>query len=434
MPPDIYTPTITRRHFIGGTAAAALGTAFAAPYVSRAEEISSKKLKIALIGCGGRGSGAANQALNADSNCELFAMADVFPDKIDKSLENLRNAHPQKINVDDSRKFVGLDAIDKVLATEVDVVLLTTPPGFRPEHYEKSVKAGKHAFCEKPIAVDAPGVRRFLAAGEEAVKKKLGCLSGFSWRFKYAERETQKRIREGMIGPVRSTYGTYLTNTSWVKAREPGWTDLEYQLRNWMYFAWLSGDHLVEQAVHTVDKMSWAFNDVAPVSATGTGGRQQRIEDQYGHVYDHFSIEYEYPEGARGFIFCRQQQGCANRVADQFFGTKGTVDQISGRYNRISTFGGENWKYSGPNNDMYQTEHDEFFASIREGKPLNMAPHLGHSSLLAIMGRMAAYTGQTITWEQAMNSKEVLAPAGELKWDMTLPTPPVPVPGRTKFS
>jgi myo-inositol 2-dehydrogenase / D-chiro-inositol 1-dehydrogenase len=223
-------------------------------------------------------------------------------------------------------------------------------------------------------------------------------------------------------------------NTPWVKPRQEGWTDLEYQLRNWMYFTWLSGDHLVEQAVHTVDKMCWTFDDVDPVSATAMGGRVQRVEEQYGQIYDHFAVQYEYPNGARGFVFCRQMQGCFNEVADRYMGTKGTVEQISGRYNRIKMLEGDNWKYDGDNNDMYQTEHDEFFASIRRGEPVNFADKMAHSTMVAIMGRMAAYTGQTITWEDAIASKEVLAPSEKLDMKMTLPTPPVAIPGRTKFS
>ena len=426
---------LTRRAFLGNTAAAMAGSALiaGAPSIGRAQ--SAKTLKVALVGCGGRGSGAAKQALSADSNVVLTAMADIAPDQIDKSLENLKNqfsSEPEKIKVDDARKFVGLDGIDKVLASDVDVVLLTTPPGFRPEHFEKTVKAGKHTFCEKPIATDAPGVRRFLEAAKLSKEKGLGCQSGFCWRAHYPHRETYQRIHDGMIGDVRAVYGTYLTNTPWVKARQPGWTDLEYQLRNWMYFCWLSGDHLVEQAVHTVDKMCWTFNDVAPVSATGQGGRQQRVEEQYGHIYDHFTIQYEFPNNARAFIACRQQQGCSNDVSDHVLGTKGFLRQTSGRLNVIEA-GNDRWKYEGPKNDMYQTEHDEFFASLREGKPLNFADKLAHSTMVAIMGRMSAYTGQTITWEDAINSKEDLRPQEKLTWDMKLETPPVPIPGRTKF-
>lgn len=429
-------PSLSRRTFLGTTAAAALGTALATGAPAGREGDAGKTLKIALVGCGGRGTGAASQALQADSNIELTALADIAGDQIDKSLENLKRVKGagEKVKVDDAHKFVGLDAIDKVLALDVDVVLLTTPPGFRAEHFEKAVKANKHAFIEKPVGTDAPSVRRFMAAADESKKKGLGAQSGFCWRSKYAERETQQKIREGLIGEVRATYGTYLGNTPWVKPRQEGWTDLEYQLRNWMYFTWLSGDHLVEQAVHTVDKMCWTFDDVDPVSATATGGRQQRVEDQYGHIYDHFAVQYEYPGGARGFIFCRQQQGCFNEVADHYLGTKGTVDQVSGRFNRIKVPGGENWKFDGTNNDMYQTEHDEFFASIRAGQPLNFAHKMAHSTMVAIMGRMAAYTGQTITWEDAINSKESLAPEGPLDMKMTLATPPIAIPGRTKFA
>ena len=426
-------PSFSRRTFLGSSAAAVGGAVLLRSGASARPGDESKKLKIALIGCGGRGTGAASQALNADSNIELSVMADIAPDQIEKSLENLRRVAGDKVKVEDAFKFTGLDAADKVMATDVDVVLLTTPPGFRAEHFEKSVKAGKHAFVEKPVGVDGPTVRRFMAAAEESKKLGLGCQSGFCWRSKYGERETQKRIREGMIGEVRATYGTYLGNTPWVKPRQPAWTDLEYQLRNWMYFTWLSGDHLVEQAVHNVDKMCWTFDDVNPVSATATGGRQQRVEEQYGQAYDHFSVQYEFPGGARGFIFCRQMQGCFNEVADHFLGTKGTVDQVSGRYNRIKTIGGESWKFDGVNNDMYQTEHDEFFASIRKGEPLNNAEKMAHSTMVAVMGRMSAYTGQTITWEDAMGSQEKLAP-DNLDWQMKLEMPPVAIPGRTKFS
>jgi predicted dehydrogenase len=443
---NLPNPSLSRRTFLTASTVATIGAAIgSAPGIGRAQG-TTKTLNIALVGCGGRGTGAASQALHADTNIQLIAMGDIAADQIDKSLQNLKAATaaaadgstpagPEKVKVDDNHKFVGLSAIDQVLALpDLDVVILTTPPGFRAEHFEKAVKAKKHAFCEKPVAVDGPTFRRFLAAAAESKAQGLGCQSGFCWRSKYAERQTQQRIRDGMIGDVRATYGTYLGNTPWVKPRKPDWTDLEYQLRNWLYFTWLSGDHLVEQAVHTVDKMCWTFNDVDPISAVATGGRQQRVEAEYGQVWDHFSVEYLFPNGARGFIACRQQQGDFNEVADRFYGTKGTVDQISGRTNAITTFGGEKWKYTGPNNDMYQTEHDEFFASIREGKPLNNAEKLAHSSMVAVLGRMAAYTGQQITWEDAIASKESLAPQGPLDMKMKLETPPVAIPGRTKFS
>jgi predicted dehydrogenase len=332
------------------------------------------------------------------------------------------------------QKFLGLDAIDRILATDVDVVLLTTPPGFRAEHFEKAVKAGKHTFLEKPVAVDGPTYRRFLEAARASKEKGLGVQSGFCWRASYAERETQAKIQAGEIGEVRATFGTYLAGTPWVRPRETGWTDLEWQLRNWAYFTWLSGDVIVEQAVHTVDKMLWAFGDIAPVAAMGVGGRAQRVEPEYGQSFDHFSINYEFPNSGRGQVMCRQQAGCFNETRDEIYGSKGQVDQVSGSYNSIRDLKGETtWRYKGPKNDKYQTEHDEFFASLRTGNPVNFADAIAHSSMVAVLGRMAAYTGQRVTWEEAIASKEDLRPANELSWDMKLEVPPVAVPGRTKF-
>ena len=424
---------LTRRSFVGQSAAVVGGAVLAGgfPAILRGA-IEDKKLSIALVGCGGRGSGAANQALTADSNCMLTAVADIFPEQADNAVKNLRANHPEKVS-EKVQKFIGLDALDKVLGTDVDVVLLTTPPGFRPEHFEKAVQAGKHTFCEKPCATDAAGYRRFMAAAKLSKEKKLGVQSGFCWRAHYMERETYQRVLAGEIGDVRVAYGTYLGGTPWVKKRQPGWSDLEYQLRNWMYFTWLSGDHLVEQAIHSVDKMCWAFGDVAPISAHGMGGRQQRVEEEYGHAWDHFSIVYEYPKSARGFIMCRQQQGCWGDVSDHVYGTKGTLRKTSGRMSVMIPTEGEQWKYDGPKNDMYQTEHDEFFQSLRAGQPLNFSEQLAHSSMVGILGRMAAYTGQVVLWEDAIKAKESLAPKEPLDWDMKLSTPEVPIPGRTKI-
>lgn len=423
--------SLTRRHFLGSSAAALGGVALVGgfPSILRGAPI-TKTLKIALVGCGGRGSGAANQALKADSNVELVAVADVIEDQARKSLENLKTQHAEKTK--NTKVFVGLDSIDQLLKEDVDVVLLCAPPGFRPEHLEKCVKAGKHTFCEKPVATDVPGIHRFIAAANEAKSKGLGVQSGFCWRANYAERATFDQLHKGTAGKVMSYYGTYLAGSPWVKARKEGWTDLEYQLRNWLYFTWLSGDHLIEQAIHTVDKMSWAFQDVAPIQAVAMGGRQQRIEPEYGHVYDHFAVCYEYPDGARGFIFCRQQAGTYNENADHIIGTKG-VCKING-FGKVHRISGETpWKYEGERPDMYQVEHDEFFASIRKGEAVNFGDKMAHSTLLGILGRTAAYTGKVITWEEINGSKEVLAPAAALDWNMKLDVPPVPMPGRTKL-
>jgi predicted dehydrogenase len=435
--PHPTPPNLSRRTFLETSAAALATTALlGAPHILRGA-VGEKPVRIALVGCGGRGSGAANQALKADSDTQLVAMADAFPDRLETSLNNLRASfkdEPKKVKVTPETSFVGLEAIDKVLAMpEVDVVLLTTPPAFRAEHFEKAVKAGKHAFVEKPIAVDAPGYRRFLEAAKLSKEKGLGVQSGFCWRSHYLEREVYKRILGGEMGAVTAAHGTYLGGTPWVKPRQEGWKDLEYQLRNWIHMTWLSGDHLVEQAIHTVDKMSWAFDDINPVSAQGMGGRQQRIEEQYGNGWDHFSIVYDYGEERKGFIQCRQQAGCWGDVSDAVHGTKGILRKKSGTMAAIKFADGNSWKYDGPKNDMYQTEHDEFFASIRAGQPLNFADKIAHSTMVGILGRMAAYTGQPVTWEDAIKSNERLGPE-QLDWDMTLPVPPVAMPGRTKFA
>ena len=423
---------LNRRTFLTRSAAALAATSVVGfPAIVRADN--EKILKLGIVGCGGRGTGALSNALSADKNVVLTAMGDVVRERIYTSFDNISKTKPEQVKVEEGKKFVGLDAIDQVLASDIDVVILTTPPGFRPAHLKKAVAAGKHTFCEKPVAVDSPGVRDVIATAAEAKKKGLSIQSGFCWRANYAERAMFEKIHGGAIGDVRSYYGTYLANSPWVKERKPEWTDLEWQLRNWLYFTWLSGDHLVEQAIHTVDKMAWAFKDVAPISATALGGRQQRIEEQYGMIYDHFAVSYEYPEGARGFVYCRQQAGCDNENADEIIGADGTA-RING-FRKMHTITGKNtWKYDGPKNDMYQTEHEEMFAALRKGQPVNYGDKLAHSTLMGIMGRMSAYTGKTITWEQALNSTEVLAPKEPLTWDMKLPTPPIPMPGRTKFS
>ncbi len=424
--------SLNRRSFLTRSAAAVAATSVLGfPAIVRADN--EKILKLGIVGCGGRGTGALGNALAADKNVVLTAMGDVVRDRLYTSFENISKTNPDQVKVEEGQKFIGLEAIDQVLATDVDVVILTTPPGFRPQHLKKAVAANKHVFCEKPVAVDAPGIRDVIATAAEAKKKGLGIQSGFCWRSNYAERAIFKQIQDGAIGPVRSYYGTYLGNSPWVKERKPEWTDLEWQLRNWLYFTWLSGDHLVEQAIHTVDKMSWAFDDVNPISVTSLGGRQQRVEEQYGMIYDHFAVSYSYPEGRRGFVYCRQQAGCDNENADEIIGAEGTA-QING-FRKLHTITGKNtWKYDGPTNDMYQTEHEEMFAALRKGTPLNYGEKLAHSTLMGIMGRMSAYTGKTITWEQALASEEVLAPKEPLTWDMKLAVPPIPMPGRTKFA
>ncbi len=424
----------SRRQFLKTSTTALLSGAIAAPviFAPKARAVSpGDTLKVGLIGCGGRGSGAANQALHADKNVKLTALGDAFEDQLANGLKSLQAEHQDKVQVEPDHRFVGLDAYQKVIDSGVDVIILGTPPGFRPIHLQAAVAAGKHVFAEKPMAVDAPGVRAVLAAAEEAKRKDLCLASGFCWRSHYAKRAAFRQVLDGAVGEITSVYSTY--NTTPVKdvtIRKPDWTDLQVQLRNWYQFSWLSGDHIVEQAVHSLDMMSWAMGDAPPARITGHGGRQVRTS--LGNIYDHFAIVYEYENGARGFHYCRQQTGCSNDYSVNIAGTKGKciVDCTRDRPHQI--VGEKPWKYDGPKNDMYQTEHDEFFAAIRNGRPINHGIWMAQSTLLAIAGRMASYTGQTITWEQAMNSQESLMPE-KLAWDMPLAVPPVSMPGRTKF-
>ncbi len=422
----------TRRHFLKGSAAVA--SALAAPLVvpQAVHASSDDTIRVGLIGCGGRGSGAAVQALNADKNVQMVAVGDAFKDRAEAAANNLRKQFPdeKKVRITPDRIFVGMDAYQKVIHADVDVVILTAPPHFRPAHLKAAIEAGKHVFCEKPMAVDAPGVRSILATVEEAKKKKLNIVAGFCWRYDYAHRALFQLIHAGVLGPITSHYSTYNTGGLWNHGRKPEWSDMEWQCRNWLYFTWLSGDHLVEQAVHSVDKVAWARKDEMPIKAIAHGGRQVRIDPAYGNIFDHFAIVYDYADGTRAFHYCRQQDGCAGGVWDYITGTKGVANLHSGSLYQIKAEN-LNWSYNGPKNDMYQTEHDELFAAIRSGKPINDGPRMATSTMMAIMGRMAAYTGKIITWEQALNSKEDLTPP-TYEWG-PLPVAPVAMPGKTQF-
>jgi predicted dehydrogenase len=431
----------SRRDFLATSAAVAgatLAGGLAVPFVHAA---GSDVLKVGLIGCGGRGKGAASQALHADKNVKLVALGDAFADRLQDAHDYLKkhkdNADvADRVAVPDDHCFTGLGAYKQVI-DRVDVVLLATPPGFRPMHLRAAIDAGKHVFCEKPMAVDGPGVRKVLAAAAEAKKKNLSLVSGFCWRRHPIMRETMKRIHDGALGDIRAMQCSYNTGPLWVRPREAGWTDMEYQLRNWYYFTWLSGDFNVEQHVHNLDKVAWALKDEYPVKAVGLGGRQVRTGPEFGHIFDHHAVAYEYAGGAKLFSFCRQQANCAPDVSDHFWGSRGTCHVIAKFPPKVTITGPDAWKSKAERNDpkldMYQIEHDELFASIRDGKPINDGEWMAKSTLMAIMGRMATYTGQEIGWEQALNSKEDLSPKA---YDMkaSLPEPPVARPGVTKFA
>ena len=425
----------SRRDFLKTSAAVGgvLASELSFPNVSRGAG-PSDKLRIGLVGCGGRGTGAASQALKADSNVQLVAMGDAFPDAVERSLKNLSTqVAAEKINVKPEMRFSGLDAYQKVIEN-VDLVVLATPPGFRPFHLRAAVEAGKHIFTEKPMATDGPGVRSVIESVKIAKAKKLAMVAGFCWRYDLAKRAVFGKMLDGSIGDLRAVYGTYLTGPvkpmPKAETRPAGMSDLEWMVRNWYNFTWLSGDGLVEQAIHTVDWMMWAMGDKPPVKCTATGGRQ--IPAHGGNIYDHVAVSYEWEKGVRGFISQRQITGCYGENSFYALGTKGNAYISRGAYT-TDLNGERNWKYEGKTPDMYQIEHDELFASIRAGNPINNGDRMVTSTMAGIMGRMAGYTGQEITWDMAMNSKEVLVP--DLKdWNTKWEVPGLALPGRKRYS
>jgi predicted dehydrogenase len=425
----MISPVPSRRSFLK-TSAAATATLGTLSLARGAHAAGSDVLKIGLIGCGGRGTGAANDALGADPAVKLWALGDAFPERIESSLNNLRKQKPEKIDVTPERCFVGLDSYQKVIDSGVDVVLLCTPPHFRPKHFAAAVAAGKHVFAEKPVAVDAPGCRAVLATVEEARKKKLSVVSGLCYRYDQPKRDLMKLVHDGQIGRIVAIHTTYNTGSLWMHPRKAEWSDFEWQLRNWLYFTWLSGDHNVEQHVHSLDKAAWALGDKTPVRAWGLGGRQVRTDPAFGHIYDHHAVCYEYEDGVKVFAYCRQQAGASTEVSDFILGTEGTADVMRHAIKRPD--GETLWRHRGPGGDMYQQEHDELFASIRSGEPINNGDYMVKSSMLAIFGRMVNYTGQTLSWDQAWNSTEDLTPPS---YDFgPLPVPPIAMPGVTKFA
>jgi predicted dehydrogenase len=433
----VTAPT-SRRDFLKASAAAA---ATAATYLSTVPAVHAggdDTIRVGLIGCGsprgGRGRGAAFNCVHAGPNVKLVAMADLFPDHLDYTRGELKKTIGDRFAVADDHCFTGWNAYQQLLdQKDVDLVILATPPGFRPLHLRAAVAAGKHIFCEKPVAVDAPGCRAVREAVNEARQKGLALVSGLCWRYDTAMRETMKQVHDGAIGELVSLQCTYNTHGLWNVGRDPGWSDMEWQLRNWLYFAWLSGDHNVEQHIHSLDKMAWALKDEYPVKAVGLGGRQVRTDPMYGHIFDHHSVVYEFKDGVRLFSNCRQQDNCAQDVSDNLVGTKGVchIDASKAQGTIRPHGGGSPWRSGKGDVDMYQNEHNELIASIRAGKPINNGDYMTKSTMLAIMGRMATYTGQVITWEMAWNSKENLTPE---KYEFgSLAVAPVAKPGVTKF-
>jgi myo-inositol 2-dehydrogenase/D-chiro-inositol 1-dehydrogenase len=423
---------IERRDFIKrtGTVAGAIAAGF--PGIISGQTVTNA-VKVGLVGAGGRGSGAAAQALNADPNNELTAVADIDEAIVERTATRLRASTRFGPRVKIDHAFFGLDAYDKVINSGVDVVLLATPPGFRPQHLTAAVNANKHVFCEKPCATDSPGVREVMAAQKLAQTKNLSLVSGFCWRYNNMIQEAVQQVRNGAIGRLVAHYSTYYTNP--VKPMPPestrpeGMSDMEWQIRNWYNFTWLCGDSLVEQAVHNSDKIMWLMNDQPPVSAVAVGGRA--VPANGGNIYDHFEVNYLFPNGYRVFLANRQSTGCFNATHDYVMGTAGTLLLGTGQPRIEAPDGQIKWQFAGEEYDMYQREHDVLFAAIRSGKPKNDDLNLATSTLLSIMGRHAAYSGQQVTWEQALNSEVSLVPK-PLDWNAKHEVPGLAVPGRSK--
>jgi predicted dehydrogenase len=423
-PKDLFSG-LTRRDFLRASAAATAGLAtqwtpgYAAAYAGQAETI-----RVGLVGCGGRGTGAARDCVSSSEGVELVAMGDLFPDRMARSKEQLTKAIGDKFKVTEDRTFLGFDAYKQVIGSDVDLVILATPPGFRPEHLKAAIEGGKHVFAEKPVAVDPVGIRSVIATADLAKSKNLALVAGTQRRHNPKYVETIRRIHDGAIGDVMAGQVYWNQGGLWTAERKPEMTDSEWQIRNWLYFTWLSGDHIVEQHVHNIDVANWVMND-HPIRANGVGGRQVRTGDEYGHIYDHFGIELEYPNGGRILSMCRQQDGTTGYVGEYFIGTKGTSNAED------TIRGATAWKYDGEEANPYQQEHADLIASIRAGQPLNEGRRIAESVLTAIMAREAAYTGQALTWDEVLNSNLKLVPDQVAFGEM--PIAPVAMPGVTKL-
>ncbi len=433
---------LKRRDFVKGTAIVAGGlmAGMLPAEVSAYVNPEAKKLKLALVGCGGRGTGATVQSLNADPNVQLVAMADAFRDRLDASLENILKSdqlsedRKKNVKVSEDAKFVGFDAYKKAIAM-ADVVILATPPGFRPYHLEEAINQNKNIFCEKPLATDGAGIRKVMELIPISMEKKLNIVVGLQRHYQNKYIELMKRVHDGEIGDIVSGQVYWDSAGVWVRPRKPDYTEMQYQMRNWYYFTWLCGDHIVEQHIHNIDVFNWAKQD-HPVSAQGLGGRQVRTGKEYGEIFDHHYVEFKYADGTYLNSQCRHIKGCMNRVSETIVGTKGTAESSGVIVDRNNDVIYKHRDKNDPN--PYQVEHNKLYQSIRSGGVINNLEYGAKSTLTAIMGRYASYSGKVITWDAALNSSIQLMPA-VVNWEDTPPVVPdkngfypVAMPGKTK--
>jgi len=427
--PSSSSSSLTRRSMMKATAVTAAAT-FAALGTNFAHAAGGDRIKVGLVGLGGRGRGAAGNITDADpKGVVIHAIGDLFPDKIEETKKMWADKSKDSFNFGD-RTFHGWDAYKGVLSTDINYVILATPPGFRPMMIQAAIEAGKHVFAEKPVAVDAPGCRAIMEAGKLAAEKGLGFVAGTQRRHQAKYIETIKRLNDGAIGKVMGGQVYWIGNTLWNKPRQPGWSDMEAQIRNWMYYTWLSGDLIVEQHVHNIDIANWVMGE-HPRFAISLGGAQARVGPEYGTTFDHFATDFEYSDGRHVMSMARQQDNCYNRTAEFFQGTNGSTRVSEGV---IEPEKGEKYKFPAKidaNTNPYEVEHADLLASIRAGKPLNEAQRIAESVLTAVMGRMSAYTGQLVRWSDAIKSNVSLMP-DKLEFG-PLATAPMPIPGKTKL-
>lgn len=414
----------SRRDFLQKTSIAAAGLTALGAIPTNAFAGGDDTIRVGLIGCGGRGTGAAGQALSTEGKVKLVAMADAFEDRLEASLKNLRKTMgadgQDRIDVDEDKKFTGFDAYQKVIDTGVDLVILATPPGFRPIHFEAAVAAGKHVFMEKPVATDAPGVRRVLEAAKVAKEKNLKVGVGLQRHHEEKYLETIKRIKDGAIGDIRALRVYWNGGGVWDprKTREQVSGEMEYQMRSWYYYNWLCGDHITEQHIHNLDVGNWIM-DAYPVECQGMGGRQVRTDKKYGEIYDHFAVEYTYADGTKMFSQCRHIRNCWNAVTEHAIGSTGVADVHGGKIYKGMAEAKENETYRWRNKkakNPYQVEHDDLFAAIRNDVSYNEAENGAYSTLTSLMGRAAVYSGKKVSWEEALNSQLDLQPE-EYSWE-----------------
>ena len=424
----------SRRDFMRNSSAAIAAAAtfhIASSKAAAAGDSKDEILKVGLIGCGGRGTGAVREAIMADPNARLVALGDTFADRVESSLVKLTaqgSGIEDRVMVDEDHKFTGFDAYKGVIAA-CDVVVLATPPAFRPAQLKAAIEGDCHVFCEKPIAADPAGVRSVRETSKLAAKKGLSLVSGLCYRYQFAKQDTIKRLQDGAVGKILTMQTTYNTGALWFHDRQPEWSDMEYQVRNWLYHDWLSGDHINEQHIHSLDKIGWVMGNVYPVKATSSGGRVQRTDEKWGNIYDHFNTVYEWADGTKCFSSCRQWASTSTDVSDWIYGTEGVGELQS---HTIDSKKDGKWQHKPAGKDnMYQNEHNALFASIRKGDPINNGAYMCDSTLMAIMGRLSAYTGKSLTWDDMLNSQLDLSPAS-LEWG-DIAVRPIARPGETEF-